>query len=37
MVDYKLKEVKTFTYERPEIRNGYTDQTLHVGIGDGSV
>jgi len=33
MSDFKLKQAKTFTYSRPEIKNGYMDQTLHVDVG----
>jgi len=34
MPDYSLKVAKTLDYKRPEIENGYTDQTLHVNISD---
>jgi aldehyde:ferredoxin oxidoreductase len=32
MPDFEMKEVKSFTYERPEIKNGYNDQSLYVNI-----
>ncbi|MBT8370399.1 MAG: aldehyde:ferredoxin oxidoreductase, partial [Deltaproteobacteria bacterium] len=34
MPDYELKLVKTLDYKRPEIENGYTDQTLYVNISE---
>ena len=34
MPGYSLKVAKTLDYKRPEIENGYTDQTLHVNISD---
>ena len=32
MPDFEMKEVKSFTYEKPEIKNGYNDQSLYVNI-----
>ena len=32
MPDYKLNVVKALDYKRPEIKNGYVDQTLSVNI-----
>ena len=37
MADYKIEEVKTFDYERPEIENGYTDHTLYVNLSDAAI
>ena len=37
MADYKMEAVKTFTYERPEIKNGYTDHTLYVNLTDETI
>jgi aldehyde:ferredoxin oxidoreductase len=34
MADYDLNVVKTLQYKRPEIENGYTDQTLYVNVSD---
>ena len=32
MPEYEMKEVKKFTYEKPDIKNGYNDQSLYVNI-----
>ena len=32
MPDFEIKEVKKFTYEKPDIKNGYNDQSLYVNI-----
>jgi len=32
MDEFKIKEIKTFDYERPAIQKGYTNQTLHVNL-----
>ena len=37
MPDYKLTVTKTIDYQRPEISNGYTDQTLHVDISEADI
>ena len=34
MPDYDFKETKTLDYKRPEIQNGYTDQTLYINLSD---
>jgi aldehyde:ferredoxin oxidoreductase len=34
MPDYDLKEVKVLKYKRPEIVNGYANQTLSVNLSD---
>ena len=34
MPDFELKEVKTLKYKRPDIVNGYTDQTLYIDLSD---
>ena len=34
MPNYKLDVVKALDYQRPEIENGYNDQTLHVDISE---
>jgi aldehyde:ferredoxin oxidoreductase len=37
MADYKMEEVKTFAYDRQEVKNGYTDQTLYVNLSDDTI
>ena len=37
MSDLKIKEIKTFDYERPPIRKGYANQTLHVNLSDSDI
>ena len=37
MPELNLKVAKTLAYKRPEIENGYTDQTLHVNISDADI
>ena len=32
MGEFKIKEIRTFDYERPAIQKGYTNQTLHVNL-----
>ena len=32
MDEFKIKEIKTFDYERPAIQKGYANQTLHVNL-----
>jgi len=32
MDEFRIKEIKTFDYERPAIQKGYTNQTLHVNL-----
>ena len=32
MPDYNLKEVKALKYKKPEVVNGYTDQTLYLNL-----
>ncbi len=34
MSDYAFKETKALDYKRPEIENGYTDQTLYINLSD---
>jgi len=34
MPNYDLKEVKTLNYQRPDIVNGYADQTLYLNLSD---
>jgi hypothetical protein len=34
MPNYDLKEVKTLKYQRPDIVNGYADQTLYLNLSD---
>ena len=34
MTEFELKELKAKSYQRPEIENGYTNQTLYVNIAD---
>ena len=34
MPDYDFKQVKTLKYERPDIVNGYSDQTLYLNLSD---
>ena len=37
MTEFKIKEVKTTSYKRPDIEKGYTNQTLHINISDAAV
>ena len=37
MPNYKLDVVKALDYKRPEIENGYNDQTLHVDISEAEI
>jgi len=37
MTELKFKEVKTTSYKRPDIKKGYTNQTLHINISDAAV
>ena len=37
MPDYNLKEVKALKYKKPEVVNGYTDQTLYLNLSDRNV
>jgi len=37
MTEFKIKEVKTTSYKRPDIEKGYTNQTLHINISDTAV
>jgi aldehyde:ferredoxin oxidoreductase len=32
MTEFSLKEIQVFEYERPEIKKGYADQTLHIDV-----
>ncbi len=32
MPNYDLKEVKALDYKRPDIVNGYSDQTLYLNM-----
>ena len=34
MSDYQLKEVRALNYQRPDIVNGYADQTLYLNLSD---
>ena len=34
MTQIELNELKTLTYQRPEIDKGYANQTLYVNISD---
>ena len=34
MAELQVKEIKTLRYERPAIRKGYANQTLHVDLSD---
>ena len=34
MMEFELKEISTFNYERPVIEKGYANQTLHVNLSD---
>jgi aldehyde:ferredoxin oxidoreductase len=37
MTDYELKQIKSLAYERPEINNGYADQTLRIDLSASSI
>ena len=37
MTDYKLEEAGVFDYERPQVKNGYTDHTLHIDLSGGAI
>jgi len=37
MTELEFKEVKTTSYKRPDIKKGYTNQTLHINISDAAV
>ena len=37
MANMKLEVLHTFTYDRPEVRNGYTDQTLCVELSNPAI
>lgn len=37
MSEFNLKEVKSFSYDRPTIEKGYTNQTVHINLSDSHI
>ncbi|MFO7886114.1 MAG: aldehyde ferredoxin oxidoreductase C-terminal domain-containing protein, partial [Desulfobacteraceae bacterium] len=37
MSEFKLKEIKSQSYDPPGIRKGYTDKSLHVNVSDADI
>ncbi|MEA1967916.1 MAG: aldehyde ferredoxin oxidoreductase C-terminal domain-containing protein [Thermodesulfobacteriota bacterium] len=37
MAEFKLKEIKSLSYDRPEIKNGYTDRSLHIDVSQSDI
>jgi aldehyde:ferredoxin oxidoreductase len=37
MADYTLTEIKSVSYEKPTIKKGYADKTLHVDISESEI
>lgn len=37
MEEYRIKEIKTYNYQRPSIEKGYADQTLYVNLSDSDI
>jgi len=37
MTEFKIKEIKSLSYDPPGIRKGYTDKSLHVNVSDADI